>query len=318
MSTIFKGIVRLRSRLYEKGYLESRELSHPVVSVGNLTVGGTGKTPLVIALAGGFRELGYRPVVLSRGYRRRSRGVVVVSRGNGPEVDWSMAGDEPFLIAQRLSGVSVVVGRDRFEAGRRAQSDGLGDLFILDDGFQHRQLSRNCDIVAIDPDDWNGEERLLPRGHWREPRSALGRADAVCFRREPGTKALAFDLPAFEFTINVDGIFRDGEPVDARSLGNEPVTAFAGIAGPERFFETVRSLGLNVVGTKSFPDHHPFRPAEIASLGNGHRITTEKDAVRLGSGDFLTLRVSANILSYESLRDLVLERIGPRVIPLGS
>ena len=318
MSTIFRGIVHLRSHLYEKGYLEPKTLNHPVISVGNLTVGGTGKTPLVIALAGGFRKLGYRPVILSRGYRRKSRGIVVVSRGRGPEVDWPTAGDEPFLMAERLRGVSVVVGRDRFEAGRRAEADNLGDLFILDDGFQHRQLSRTFDIVAIDPDDWAGPERLLPRGRWREPRSALDRGDAVCIRKSLNAQAPTLPLPTFEFTMEVDGIRRGEALVAPESLGDEPVVAFAGIARPERFFDTLRSLGLNIVATRSFPDHHAFTPQELAELPNGLKITTEKDAVRLGPGDFPTLRVSANILNYESLRDLMLDRIGPRVIPLGS
>ena len=318
MSTIFRGIVELRSRLYEKGYLEPRTLKHPVISVGNLTVGGTGKTPLVIALAGGLRELGYRPVVLSRGYRRRSRGVVVVSRGRGPEVDWSESGDEPFMMARRLRGVSVVVGRDRFEAGRRAEADDLGDLFILDDGFQHRQLARSFDLVAIDPDDWHAPERLLPRGRWREPKHALGRADAACIRRGSGTPSPDLSLPAFDFKMEVDGIFSAGDRITAESLKNEAIVAFAGIAKPERFFQTLRSLGLNLAATHSFPDHHAFNRTDLRSLGDGLRITTEKDAVRLGSGNFLVLRVSANILNYESLRDLILERIGPRVIPLGS
>lgn len=312
MSRLFREIVRARSAAYERGYLKARRLDHPVISIGNLTTGGTGKTPLVIAIAAAMGQLGYRPVILSRGYRRRSRGLVVVGRGNGPEVPWEDSGDEPFMMALRLPGVSVVVGVDRFEAGRRAEAEGLGNLFILDDGFQHRRLHRDVDLVAIDPADWRGEERLLPTGNWREPRTALGRAHAACVRREQGHPEIGLPVPSFEFAIEPDGIVRNGEWVARSSLAETGLVAFAGIAKPGRFFRTLKSMGLRVDSTRSFPDHHVFRPSELAALPPGTRITTEKDAVRLPPGDFCFLRVSANILNFEALRDLVLERIGPR------
>ena len=126
MSRVFRSIINARAWLYESGWLETHRLDQPVISVGNLTIGGTGKTPLVIALAGEFRDLGYRPVVLSRGYRRSSRGTVVVSRGEGPMLGWEESGDEPFMIAMRLPGVAVVVGKDRYEAGLLAQRERLG------------------------------------------------------------------------------------------------------------------------------------------------------------------------------------------------
>src|SRR5262245_39881497 len=138
MSRTFRFLVGTRDRLYESGVLQTYRLNHPVISVGNLTVGGTGKTPLVSLLAERFRDVGFRPVVLSRGYKRKSAGIVVVSTGNGPTVPWDEAGDEPFLIARRARGVSVVVGADRYAAGVLSEEQGLGDLFILDDGFQHR------------------------------------------------------------------------------------------------------------------------------------------------------------------------------------
>lgn len=309
MSRLFGQIVALRSRLYQGGFLTTRRLSHPVVSIGNLTTGGTGKTPLVITLAGALLRQGYRPVVLSRGYRRRSRGVQVVSRGHGPEVDWAAAGDEPFLMARRLPGVSVVVGNDRLAAGLRAETEDLGNLFILDDGFQHLKLFRNIDIVAIDPNDWNGEERLLPYGTWREPRSAISRAHAACVRQDAYAAPLELPVPQFGFTTRVDGIFRRGRLVDIKSLGSQPLTAFAGIARSERFFATLNSMGLNVASATSFPDHHDYRATDLTSLPKGLRITTEKDAVKLEGHDLYCVRVSADIANVESLVDLMLERI---------
>src|SRR5262249_10619353 len=150
---------------------------HPVISIGNLTLGGTGKTPLTIFLAEKLFDCGFRPVILSRGYRRTTRGTVIVSRGNGPITTWEQAGDQPYLMARRLEGcASVVVGESRYLAGKTAQSEKLGNLFLLDDGFQHLQLHRDFDIVTIDPEEWLAGEALLPTGRWREPKSAIARA----------------------------------------------------------------------------------------------------------------------------------------------
>ena len=311
MSWVFGRFVEARTRLYDNGVLRVRRLNYPVISVGNVTLGGTGKTPLVIELATRFRELGYRPVVLSRGYRRKSRGIVVVSRGDGPEVDWKEAGDEPSLMAIRLPGVGVVVGADRYRAGLRAEAERLGNLFILDDGFQHRRLHRDVDIVALDPVEWAQEDRLLPQGHWREPRTALERAHAACVQESENAPAPHLPLPCFAVRTRIDGVVRDGNLTSIETLLDKPVSAFAGIAKPERFFETLRAAGLDLVSTKTFRDHHAYRPNDLAGLPVGVRITTEKDAVRLPGGDFYFLRISVNIPRFDALRDLILERISP-------
>ena len=315
MSRIFEAIVKTRSRLYDRGTLPTRRLDHPVISVGNLTTGGTGKTPLVIELAARFRDLGYTPVVLMRGYRRRSRGIVVVSRGKGPEVGWEEAGDEPMLITVRVPGVSVVVGRDRYEAGLRAEREQLGDLFLLDDGFQHRRLHREVDLVTIDAPEWHAGQRLLPRGNWREPLEAINRAHAACVARSEGTPPVRLPIPRFGVETRVDGVVRDGTLVSPDTLKGQILTAFAGIAKPERFFQTLEGLGLDLGVRHAFPDHHAYRPGDLANLPAGIRITTEKDAVRLPGDDFCFLRVSAKIREFDSLRDLILERIAPSVRP---
>ena len=309
MSRLFRMIVNTRSRLYESGVLPTYQLSHPVISVGNLTAGGTGKTPLVIELARQFRNLGYRPVILSRGYRRRTHGIVVVGHGRGPEVAWQNAGDEPFLMAVRLRDVAVVVGSDRYRAGLRAEGEGLGDLFILDDGFQHRRLHRDFDLLSIDPVEWHGDERLLPSGFWREPREALGRAHAACVQYSETTTTPELPIPAFTVDIVVDGLVRDGKTTSPESLAGQKIAAFAGIAKPERFFRTLEAIGLAPATRKAFPDHHSYRVGDLDSIGDGIRITTEKDAVRLPPGDFYFLRVSANIRRFEALRDLIAARI---------
>ncbi len=309
MSRVFGRIVAWRARLYDRGVLPARALRHPVISVGNLTMGGTGKTPLVMELARRFREEGYRPVILSRGYRRRTRGIVIVSRGRGPEVDWRQSGDEPQMMALRLPGVAVVVGADRHRAGRRAEAENLGDLFLLDDGFQHRGLHRDVDIVTVDPAEWSAEDRLLPTGRWREPRSAIRRAHAACVQAPMPETMRDVPIPRFEVETVVDGLERNGELLPLDALRGAPLTAFAGIAKPERFFNLLERAGLSVADRIAFPDHHRFRPKDLERVSGTVAVTTEKDAVRLPGGDFHFLRVSANIRRFNELRDLIHERI---------
>jgi tetraacyldisaccharide 4'-kinase len=311
MSRVFGLLVEARGKLYENGILATQRLSHPVISVGNLTAGGTGKTPLTILLAETFRDLGFRPIVLSRGYRRRSSGIVVVSSGSGPLVSWKDAGDEPFLIARRAVGVSVLVGADRYAAGRLAEEQKLGNLFILDDGFQHRQLFRNVDLVTIDPEEWAGGERLYPSGRWREPASAIRRAHAAVIQT-PGPAVGNLPIPSFTVRTVPDGVYRGSEAIPIESLKNQPVTAFAGIAKPDRFFRAVEELGINVTRKLRFRDHHAYTPHDIGELGTGNKLTTEKDAIKLeGEKDILHLRVSAQMDGVDSLLTLIRERLTP-------
>lgn len=305
MSLLFGLIVEGRRRLYDAGVFKARRLNHPVISVGNLTVGGTGKTPLVIALATRLRDEGYRPVILSRGYGRASSGSVVVSRGEGPTVAWREAGDEPFLIARRVFGAAVVVDSDRYRAGLLAERENLGDIFLLDDGFQHRRLFRDVDIVAIDAAEWEAGDRLLPWGVWREPKSAIARADAACVRGET-----SLPIPTFKMETVVDGIYDGDRRLEAESI-REPVIAFAGIAKPERFFTTLEAMGLRISQRVQFRDHHAYEPADFARLGAGIRVTTEKDAMRLDgsmAAQCLHVRVSARIHGMDDLMRLIREK----------
>jgi tetraacyldisaccharide 4'-kinase len=302
MNAPFKLILNVRDRLYKSGVFKTHRLNHPVISIGNLTLGGTGKTPLTIYLAGKMREQGFKPVILSRGYRRTTRGTVIVSRGDGPLTSWKESGDEPFLMAQRLAGqASVVVGESRYLAGLAAERERLGNLFLLDDGFQHRQLHRDVDIVTIDPDEWFRGEALLPAGRWREPKRALLRAHAACVQNGGG---LNLPIPEFRVDLVVYGIH------PAVDLRDKTISAFAGIAKPERFFDKLETMGLKITQKVPFPDHHVFSDADLAKLTGDVRITTEKDAVRLeGRGDFCTLRVSATIAEFDRLQELIFQRL---------
>jgi tetraacyldisaccharide 4'-kinase len=311
MSRAFRFLVSARETLYRRGVLQTHRLQHPVISVGNITLGGTGKTPLVILLAERFRDEGYLPVVLSRGYKRTSAGVVVVSTGSGPTVPWQAAGDEPYLIARRAAGVAVVVGADRYAAGLVAQQQGLGNLFILDDGFQHRRLFRNVDLVTIDPAEWMAGERLLPYGRWREPQEAIQRADAAIVQAST-TANPVLPIPAFYVETVLDGIYRGSELVPLETLRNHAVIAFAGIAKPHRFFSALENLGITPTRREGFRDHHTYTQHELQSLGGEFQITTEKDAIKLeemGTGPFLHLRISARIPRFDELLDLIRRKL---------
>ncbi len=306
MSRVFGLLVRARAKLYEAGMLPTRRLNHPVISVGNLTVGGTGKTPLVIALAEALQARGFRPVVLSRGYGRTSRGIIIA------DSNWEECGDEPMLIKRRLVNVPVVVGADRYEAGLVAQQQKLGDLFVLDDGFQHRQLYRDVDIVTVDPVEWAAGDVLLPSGRWREPKDAIARAHAACVQGNGDVPAPSLSIPAFTVRTQLDGIYQDNSRISPENLMGRPVIAFAGIAKPERFFATIQSLGIETMECIRFSDHHHYSARQIEKLPGGLLITTEKDAVRIETSatrPYCYLRISAKIADVERLMSLILDRI---------
>ncbi len=249
-----------------------------VVSVGNLAVGGSGKTPVTIFLARWAQRAGRQVAVLSRGYGRSSRGVVDFSSEALPPVE--LTGDEPRLIARRVPGVRVIVGADRVATARQAAKSGV-TFVILDDGFQHRRLARDVDVVVVGGE---GNGRLLPSGPLREPRSALARAHVV-WSPQPTTSLDTKMVTARHTVMGV--VARDGSltPVDA--LRHAPVVAVAGIARPERFAASLESLGAKVVERFFFPDHHPFSPVELeqvrqaASRHAAQVVTTEKDLERV-------------------------------------
>ena len=309
MSSAFRFVLQARERLYESGILTTLRLNHPVVSVGNLTLGGTGKTPLVIALAEGLRNRGFRPVVLSRGYGRLSRGVLMVGLA---ESNWEQWGDEPVLIRQRLVNVPVVVGANRYQAGLLAERNQLGDVFLLDDGFQHRRLHRDVDIVTVDPVEWAAGEILLPAGRWREPKTAIARAHAACVQDAAGATLPELSIPCFTVQTEIEAVYAGGTPVQPEAFKNRAVVAFAGIAKPERFFSALESIGIHPVKRVRFRDHHHYSASEIENLGGEMLITTEKDAVRLRTvtdRPFSYLRISAKIRDFDALMSLILSRL---------
>lgn len=283
LSTAYARVAQLRRAWYARPG-RRRRLTHPVISVGNLSMGGSGKTPVVAALARLLRQRGERPVILTRGYGRRDKreGVVVVSDGERVLEPVERSGDEPQLLARTLPGVPVLVGADRYLAGVFAARHFAATVSILDDGFQHVQLERDVDLLLVSVDDLN--DRVAPAGHLREPLGAALLADAVLVA---GSEE---DVVAVAQAAKHPTIFRVKTTYEALSLepeANRRVVAFAGIARPERFFNAVRSLGYEVARELTFADHHWYTARDIGSIQAAAReanaaliITTEKDAVR--------------------------------------
>jgi tetraacyldisaccharide 4'-kinase len=250
-----------------------RGLEGPVVSIGNLTVGGSGKTPFLISLGELLKQRGIAFDVLSRGYRRQTQGVAIVDP-NGSAREF---GDEPLLIARKL-GAHVVVGEDRYQAGETAEATFGPQLHLLDDGFQHRRLARDFDIVLVTPAD--AQDSLLPSGRLREPIASLARADAIVLTNDTSPDGMG---------LRSQLVWRVRRNIDAPPT-KEPCIAFCGIARPENFFSQLKAAGLTLADTRNFHDHHRYTDADIGVLlrlcqqtSAQAFITTEKDAVNLGA-----------------------------------
>jgi tetraacyldisaccharide 4'-kinase len=303
----YRGLLEVRERLYGWGVLRSRALPCPVISIGNLTLGGSGKTPAAELAVRTLQELGVRPGVVSRGYGRRSRGVLVVADGKGLRAEPARAGDEPFLLARRLPGVPVVVGENRYEAGRRCLEEFRVQALVLDDAFQHRTLAKDLEVVLVPGADPWGNGRLFPQGPLREPLPALGRAHLVMLvggsageragaaetvrRHNPGAPIVAAEYAPQECFL-----VREPRPLSPSTLAGRRLLAFAGIARPRNFGATAERLGVDVAGLEAFGDHHWYSDEDVARLarravaaGAQGLLTTEKDYVRLSAVALETL-----------------------------
>ena len=291
----YEGAHRLRQRWYRT---RAQRLPRPVISVGNLHWGGSGKTPLTSALAAHLRDRGRAVCILSRGYKGEGQGVRVVSTGEGPLLGPLVAGDEPVLLAGALPGVAVVVGPERYRAGLQAleRLPVPPDLFLLDDGFSHLALHRDLDLVAFPAADPFGGGRLPPSGRLREPLASMSRAHAAILTNAAGTPgegaALARALRPHGFKgPGFASVTRPGSPhfADGAALPpGSPVFLVTAIARPEGFTETVRGLGFEIRGELRFPDHHGYPAASLEKIAEAFRasgavalLTTSKDRVKL-------------------------------------
>jgi tetraacyldisaccharide 4'-kinase len=279
---LYAAAVRRRRERYAARPDLRRRLRHPVVSVGNLAVGGRGKTPTVATIARLLLAMGERPAILSRGHARRRAddGVVVVRDPLGIRGDLDRSGDEPLMLARQLPGASVVVCADRFLAGRLAEHHLGATVHVLDDGFQHLQLDRDADIVLLGKDDV-ARPVTLPTGRLREPIDTLLAADAILVADDDvWTDRNHGEIPVFR-TRRTLGPAIDADP-------RAPVLAVAGIARPQAFFAALRADGWQLAAERSFRDHYRYSPRDLSDLASAVRasgaaaiVTTEKDYVRL-------------------------------------
>lgn len=284
--------MRLRALCYAFGVFRSRRLGAPVISVGNLTLGGTGKTPMVAFLARYFLSQGKRVAVLSRGYGGSCHGTTrIVSDGRNIALSAAEAGDEPYLLAATIPGLMVVIGPDRYRAGKLAEERLQPDIFILDDGFQHQRLKRDLNILLMDCEMPYGNGRIFPAGQLREPASAARRADLVIHTRCAATASVTeTGRPYCLSSHDLAGLALPG--TDRRQpfslIEGKRVLAFAGIASPPRFFDALEAAGVRLIASLAFEDHVVYGEEEIAALvrlRDASRcsilLTTEKDAVKL-------------------------------------
>jgi len=314
-SFVYRLAVTLRMHLYAGGIFRGERLPCKVISVGNITVGGTGKTPVTLYIADLLKRMGLKVAVISRGYGGRAeKGGGIVSNGETVMMKPDEAGDEPYLMALKLKGIPVLVGRDRVRSGRLALNMFDSDVLLLDDGFQHVRLIRDMDFLLLDAANPFGNGHLLPRGILREPLSQLGRADAfVLTQSETGTTSpealsdfqrIAAGRPIFGGARIPDRLVGNGEgetyPLDF--LKDRKLLAFSGIARNEGFREMLLELGCDIVEFLSFPDHYYYSDEDLRSiaglgesLGAEFLITTEKDYVRIQ----VSQKKPANLLILE-------------------
>jgi tetraacyldisaccharide 4'-kinase len=326
LSALYSAVTRTRVSLYQRGTFRTTKLERPVISVGNMTVGGTGKTPLVEFVSTFIAGTGKKVCILTRGYgRQHPERQVIVSDGQAILATPGEAGDEPYLLANNLLGLAAVIcGADRISAARDAIEVFGTDCFVLDDGFQHLRLARDLNIVTVDATNpWGSGQhagQLLPHGRLREPLAGLSRADCVVLTRcdqandlEPlrtQIRDLIGDRPVFDSTMR---------PVRAPA-SNGRIAAFCAVGNPASFFDQLRNSGYELVVEKAFRDHHVYTQKDIDDLvtsakqaGATSLITTAKDAVKLRSLNFSlpysVFEIEIVIQDEELLRNLLLEAL---------
>lgn len=322
-----------RNGLYDRGYFESHPLGLKTISVGNLTTGGTGKTPLVALVARVLADGGEKVCILTRGYGRKNpANSVLVSDGNTVKCDARQGGDEPVELAFKLIGKSAVIADgNRVEAARRAIVELKPTVFVLDDAFQHRRAARDIDIVCVDSTNPWGNGEILPAGTLRESARNLSRADAIVITRtdlvkdvdviEKEVRRLAPEAAVFRSSNKISRLvelshFLNGLPTSENVDPNQRMFAFCGLGNPSNFFRQLEMRGLDLAGRKTFPDHYFYKPKDLAEIekraravGAASLITTVKDAVRLTEASFslpcYIAEIETVVENAEAFRELI-------------
>ena len=305
LAMLFWGILFWRNLFYTFGFFVSRKLPTKVISIGNITTGGTGKTPAVIYLAKTLIKRGKKVAVLSRGYGRKTAGTQLVTDGKTPALDWRNFGDEPTLISKALSGVPVVVDEKRHRGGMFLVDKFNPDVIIMDDAFQHRAIERDVDIVLINSQDQRSDHKLLPYGFLREPWIHLKRAHVIIFTKTNLMKPAPFlrsmarnsKVPRFRSTLLCGPLFSPEGKYKDISKENS-VLALSAVGDHGGFMRTLNGAGLNIVEELVFKDHHDYTQEDVertqkhlSKSGAEYVVTTEKDMVKLDQLDLSKIEI---------------------------
>lgn len=327
VAVIYALVQRVRAGLYRLGIFKTRRLGCRVISVGNLTLGGTGKTPTVMMVADTLRRQGFKPAILSRGYGGQSGEFVnVVNDGQQTLLSPEMVGDEPVMMAQRLKDIPVLTGRIRYETGKYAMEQFGVDVLILDDGYQHLPLHRDLNILLCDATRPFGNGVVFPAGVLREPLSAMDRADVICLTRcredSQTDRVDACNLkqvPVIKTGLRVQSVIElsSGKETGIETVQHQPAAAFCGIAHPLDFFRTLEQVPVQIVNQNYYSDHHDYSIDDLKTIENRAKqagakfiVTTEKDAVKLRGYTFslpvYAVRIALEVLEGQEEWDQLL------------
>tara|TARA_X000001036_G_scaffold381402_1_gene373411 strand:+ start:207 stop:1199 length:993 start_codon:yes stop_codon:yes gene_type:complete len=318
-SLLFRTFVFFRNYFYDKGIISVNKLPCSIISIGNITTGGTGKTPFVVYLSKILKnQFNYKVAILSRGYKRRTSGTVLVSN----EKSWSAFGDEPYMMSKQLKDIPIVVDENRYRGGCYLVKKYNPDVIILDDGFQHRSLHRDFDIVLINGNDSKINYKLLPQGRLREPWKSLARANAIFITKDTPKQFLLKKLKNSKIkyynTETHSTVVQGNGLKDISNIKLKEKNAFllSGIADPKNFEKTINNLNLNIVGFKFLPDHFHFnhkiinKTIDDAKRSNAdYIITTEKDWVKIDplkiKFPFLVAKIKLEIIEKNIIETIV-------------
>lgn len=330
LALFYWGVIFWRNLFYKIGFFVSKKLPCTVISIGNLTVGGTGKTPAVIYLASLLKENGEKVAVLSRGYGRKSTGTVLVADGDSSPTNWNEAGDEPALMAQKLPGVPIVADEDRYRGGTYLLNRFNPDYIILDDAFQHRSLDRDLDIVLINAGDRPQDHKLLPYGILREPVNQLNRADVLLLtksnihKQNPilKNKLGKLNVPFFksEIQINEELLGIQSGNISVGEIKGKDIIAVSAVGDPTGFIKTLDGTRTSIVDHLKYPDHHTYTDTDIQDMQKALTktsaeliLTTEKDFIKLKELNISNLPVYALPVRFQPEdqgEDFILQTLG--------